>query len=358
MTHAGQPRLRSDLSALPRYVAGLPPRAGTGWKLSSNEVALPPAADVLAATTRALTSANRYPDIAAMALVTRLAAHLDAAPQRILVGGGSIAVLQEVLQTATDPGDAVVFAWRSYEAYPIVTRVSRATPVKVALTTEHRHDLHAMASAVREHEARAVIVCNPNNPTGTAMTRLELEAFLDAVPDSCLVILDEAYREFVTDPSVPDGVELSAGRPNVLVLRTFSKAHGLAGLRVGYAVAPPPIADAVRSVALPFTVNSVAQAAAVAALDAWPTQRAVVRDITERRDAFLEALRADGLEAAPSQANFVWLPWSRGVDGLPEVWSDLGVSVRRFGEDGVRITIGEPEALAAILASLPGGASR
>lgn len=357
MTHARAPRLRSDLSTLPRYVAGRTPH-GTGWKLSSNEVAVPPTAAVRAAAGVPLRSANRYPDIAATGLVTRLADHLRVEPERILLGGGSIAVLQEVLQTVTDPGDAVVFAWRSYEAYPIVTRVSRATPIEVPLTLDHRHDLTAMADAVRRHEARVVIVCNPNNPTGTAVSRGELEEFIDAVPSGCLVILDEAYREFVTDDTIPDGLELSMGRPNTLVLRTFSKAHGLAGLRVGYAVAPPAIADAVRAVALPFTVSSVAQVAAVAALDDWGTRREAVRDVTLRRDALAAALRCGGLEVAPSQANFVWLPWSPVVEGLVQTWSDLGISVRAFGQDGVRLTVGEPDALAAIVSALPAGTVR
>ncbi|MDN5797582.1 MAG: histidinol-phosphate transaminase [Intrasporangium sp.] len=358
MTHQHLQLLRNDLGLLPRYVAGRPPRASAGWKLSSNEIAVPPCDDVMLAARGALASANRYPDITATTLVQRLASHLTVDAEHIVVGGGSIAVLQELLQTVTDPGDRVVFAWRSYEAYPIVTRVSRATPVEVPLLADHRHDLAAMAEAVRRHGARVVIVCNPNNPTGTAVTRPELESFLEAVPTRCLVILDEAYREFVTDDAVPDGLELARDRPNVVVLRTFSKAHGLAGLRVGYAVAPSWLADGVRAVSLPFTVSSVAQAAAVAALEAWPKQREIVGEIVCRRDEFVAVLHARGVEATPSQANFVWLPWSPVVVALVEACSDLGISVRRFGKEGVRITIGEPEALAAISTALPLGAAR
>ncbi|HEX6054341.1 MAG TPA: histidinol-phosphate transaminase [Intrasporangium sp.] len=354
------PPLRSDLAQLPRYIAGTPPRAGAGpgYKLSSNEVAEGIDGRVVAAGTRALAGVNRYPDISNAVLLDRLSTHLGVGRERILVGGGSIAVLQDLVQTLTDPGDAVVFAWRSYEAYPIVIRVGRATPIAVPLSPSHRHDLPAMAEAVHEHDARVVIVCNPNNPTGSTVTGPELEQFLAAVPPSCLVVLDEAYREFVTDETVPDGVELAVDRANVVVLRTFSKAHGLAGLRVGYAVAPPRVVEAVRSVALPFTVSSVAQAAAVAALDVWPTQQRAVAEIACRRDQFAKSLRRLGVGATASQANFVWLPWSPVVTAAVQAWSDRGISVRQFGQEGVRITIGEPEALESVVAVLRDGVAR
>lgn len=345
------PPLRSDLSALPRYVPGVPPRARDGrpaYKVSSNEVAQPVGTAVMEAAATALASSNRYPDIDAAILVDRLAALHGLDRERVVVGGGSIAVLQQLVQAVTNPRNAVVFAWRSYEAYPIVTRVCRATPVAVPLV-EGRHDLVAMAARIVDVGAALAIVCNPNNPTGTAITRSELESFLDTVPSTCVVVLDEAYREFVTDPDVPDGLDLASGRPNVVVLRTFSKAHGLAGLRVGYAVCSPAVADAVRAVALPFTVSSVAQGAAVAALDGWPQRRLVVADIARRREVFSSALRDQGFEVAPSQANFVWLPMTARTRRLITVLGEEGVSVRVFGHEGMRVTIGEPEALDRIM---------
>jgi histidinol-phosphate aminotransferase len=194
-----------------------------------------------------------------------------------------------------------------------------------------------------------VIVCNPNNPTGTTVTSEEMDRFLTDVPATCTIVIDEAYREFVNYPACPDGLEVAADRANVVVLRTFSKAHGLAGLRVGYGVAPEPVADAVRAVALPFTVSAVAQAAATAALAAWPSRRRVVEEVSARRDVFAEQLRGCGTEVPSSQANFVWLPEGGHPDGYPEELTAAGVSVRRFPGDGVRITIGEPEALEVAL---------
>jgi histidinol-phosphate aminotransferase len=343
-----RPALRSDLGLLPRYVAGAAGGDAGGFKLSSNELAEPVLPEVVAAAAAAAATANRYPDVVGAPLVARLAEELQVAPGRIVVGGGSIAVLQQVVQAVVDPGDPVVFAWRSYEAYPIIVRVCHGEPVPVPLR-DHRHDLPALAAAVRRTGAPLVVVCNPNNPTGTTVTAAELDRFLDEVPSSCTVVLDEAYREFVDDPHSPDGLEPAAGRPNVVVLRTFSKAHGLAGLRVGYGVAPEPVADAIRAVALPFTVSAVAQAAAVAALDAWPAQRLVVADVVARRQRFADELRAAGVDTPPSQSNFVWVPEPAAARLDPEMLARDGIAVRRFPGDGVRVTIGEPEGLDQVL---------
>lgn len=344
MTH---PVLRTDLPLLPRYVAGRAARAAGGFKLSSNELAAEVASDVTASAASALSTVNRYPDLGTTALVRRLAEHLGVPEDRVVTGGGSITVLQQLVQAVVDPGRAVVFGWRSYEAYPIVTRVCHGRPVPVPLR-DHRHDLPAMLDEVRRTEAAMVIVCNPNNPTGTAVTGAELRAFLDDVPASCTVVVDEAYREFVSDPAVADGLQVAEDRGNVVVLRTFSKAHGLAGLRVGYGVAPSAVADAVRAVALPFTVSSVAEAAAVAALDAWPAQRLVVEDVVARRDAFAAELRRCGVVTPPSEANFVWVPAEQCPAGFAEGLAAAGVSAREFAGDGVRITIGEPGGLEAV----------
>jgi histidinol-phosphate aminotransferase len=347
-----RPPLRRDLSELPRYVAGRPPRAG-GFKLSSNELAEPPDPSVLAAASAVLSHLNRYPDLGAGALTERLAALLEMPADRVVAGGGSIAVLQQLLLATVDPGRAVVFPWRSYEAYPIVVRVAHADPVPVPLSGA-RHDVAAMATAVHDHHAAMVIVCSPNNPTGTAIRRPELERFLDEVPSSTVVVLDEAYREFVTDPEVADGVALARDRSNVVVLRTFSKAHGLASARVGYVVAPPAIADALRAVALPFTVSALGEAAAIAALDAWPRQRVVVAEVSARRDLAVAALRAEGIAVPDSQANFVWLPEDQVEAQLAEALADAGVSVRAFPGDGIRMSIGEPEAIALALQVVAG----
>jgi histidinol-phosphate aminotransferase len=198
-----------------------------------------------------------------------------------------------------------------------------------------------------------VFVCNPNNPTGTAVRRAALERFLDAVPAQTLVVLDEAYREFVTDPDVPDGIELMRGRPNVVVLRTFSKAWGLAGLRVGYLIAEDPaVAEAVRKTHVPFSVSMLAQAAAVAALSSEGEVRARCAAVTAERGRLTAALRDRGFDVADSQANFVWLPVGEEAAGLAAALEARAVITRPFAGEGVRVTVGTPEEDDVFLAAL------
>uniref|UniRef100_UPI0013DF00CD aminotransferase class I/II-fold pyridoxal phosphate-dependent enzyme n=1 Tax=Modestobacter sp. KNN46-3 TaxID=2711218 RepID=UPI0013DF00CD len=226
------------------------------------------------------------------------------------------------------------------------------------------HDLDGLAAAI-DDTTRVVFVCNPNNPTGTAVRRPELERFLDAVPAQTLVVLDEAYREFVTDPDVPDGVELMRGRPNVAVLRTFSKAWGLAGLRVGYLLAEDPaVADAVRRTQVPFSVSSLAQAAAVAALASEPEVRERCAAVATERARLTGALRERGLPVADSQANFVWLPLGERAAEVAAALEARAVITRPFAGEGVRVTVGIPEeddvflaALDDVLTSAPVGAA-
>ncbi|MGH3450543.1 MAG: histidinol-phosphate transaminase, partial [Haloechinothrix sp.] len=256
---------RADLDTLPAYVPG---RSVPGAiKLASNEVPLGPLPSVARAIAGATTAVNRYPDMGAFGVIERLAGKLGVPTDRIAVGCGSVALCQQLIQAMCVDGDEVLFAWRSFEAYPILTQVAGARQITVPLDDTHTHDLDAMLAAITP-TTRVVFVCNPNNPTGTAVRRDALVTFLDAVPEDVLVVLDEAYREFVTDPEVPDGLDFVAERANVAVLRTFSKAYGLAGLRVGFVVAAEAITAAVRKVYLPFSVNALAQAAAIASLDA------------------------------------------------------------------------------------------
>ena len=260
-------RLRAAIAGLPAYKAGRPaaPYSGTAYKLSSNENPYPPLPGVLATAVAAVEEINRYPDFGSAALLEEIAKFTGVPPERVAVGTGSVGVLQQLVQATAGPGDEVLFAWRSFEAYPIITQISGATAVAVPLRPDETHDLDAMAEAITER-TRLVLVCNPNNPTGAIVRRVELERFLDRVPRDVLVVLDEAYVEFVRDEDYPEGVALSLDRSNVCVLRTFSKAYGLAGLRIGYAIAPEPVAEALRACAVPFGVNLVAQAAAVESL--------------------------------------------------------------------------------------------
>src|SRR5579864_1471016 len=267
MTDAS-PRFRSVLDGFPAYKPGRTPVSSTGktHKLSSNESPHPPLPSVVDVIAEAARSINRYPDNGASALIEAIAAKFGVPPQHVVVGCGSVGVAQQLLEAVGEPGAEVMYAWRSFEAYPTLSALAAADSVLVPLR-EETHDLAAMAAAITPR-TRLIFVCNPNNPTGTVVHTPEIDAFLDRVPGDCLVVIDEAYREYVRDDAVPDGVGLYRYRPNVAVLRTFSKAYGLAGLRVGFMIADEPVAQAARKTMLPFSVNSVAQAAAIASLAA------------------------------------------------------------------------------------------
>jgi histidinol-phosphate aminotransferase len=339
-------RLREVLAQMPDYKPGKPaaaPAGVTAYKLSSNENPYGPLPSVLSAIDGAAASVNRYPDMAVTALTQRLAKALDVPTECIATGTGSVAVLAQIVNAACDSGDEVVFAWRSFEAYPIVTQLAGATPVMVGLDEQARHRLDAMFAAITER-TRVVLVCTPNNPTGPCVHQSELEAFLDKVPSDVIVVVDEAYVEFVRDPEAVRGLDVWRHRPNVVVLRTFSKAYGLAGLRVGYAVAHPPVAAALRKTATPFGVNSIAQAAAIASLDAFDELTERVETIVAERDRVVRALADQGWKLPQSDANFVWFPLGADSTAFSQACEEAGLMVRQYGDDGVRVTIGEPEA--------------
>ncbi|APH02514.1 histidinol-phosphate transaminase [Janibacter indicus] len=340
------PRLRSALDQVPAYVAGKPPAPRDGvtvYKVSSNENPHPPLPSVVEVIREAAEGVNRYPDMGVTALTDALAAHLDVPREQLATGTGSVGVLAQIIQSTCDPGDEVVYAWRSFEAYPIVVAIAGAVSVQVPLTDDQRHDLDAMAAAITDR-TRVVLVCTPNNPTGTSVTHAELEAFLAKVPRDVLVVVDEAYLEFVEGEGEVDGLSLRREHGNVMLLRTFSKAYGLAGLRVGYAVAPEPVAEALRKTATPFGVNLIAQAAAIASLEAKDELDVRVKEIVAERERVLAALAEAGWQMTPSQANFVWFPLGERTADFVAACTEAGLSVRPYGSDGVRVTIGETEA--------------
>jgi histidinol-phosphate aminotransferase len=343
--------LRDAVAALPSYVPGARVAAGAqAWKLSSNENPYPPLPSVLDAIAAAAAEVNRYPDMYATELVEALAEHAGVNADQVVVGNGSVAVLAHVLQAVVDAGDEVVFPWRSFEAYPIAVAVAGGVAVTVPVLADGRLDLRAMAAAVTPR-TRVVLVCTPNNPTGPAVHRDELDEFLRAVPSDVLVVLDEAYLEFVRDPNVPDGVQVLGGHPNVVLLRTLSKAYGLAGLRVGYAVAAPVLATGIRSVSTPFGVSHVAQRAALASL--LPTAQGELMErvaaLVAERARVTEALAAQGWELPETQANFVWFPLGEATTTRAAEATSAGVLVRPFAGSGLRVTIGEVEANDAFL---------
>ncbi|MER6995307.1 histidinol-phosphate transaminase [Streptomyces sp. NPDC000410] len=341
------PKLRPELDGIPTYKPGKPAAAGgegpAAFKLSSNENPYPPLPGVMESAVAAAADFNRYPDMACTGLMNELADRFAVPLSHLATGTGSVGVAQQLLQATSGPGDEVIYAWRSFEAYPIITQISGATSVRVPLTSGEVHDLDAMADAVTER-TRLIFVCNPNNPTGTAVRRAELERFLDRVPSDVLVVLDEAYREFVRDVEVPDGIEIYRDRPNVAVLRTFSKAYGLAGLRVGFAIAHEPVAAALRKTAVPFGVSQLAQDAAVASLRAEDELLGRVGSLVGERTRVYDGLVRQGWTVAPTQANFVWLRLGERTVDFAAACEHAGVVVRPFPGEGVRVTIGECEA--------------
>ncbi|MCK7623322.1 histidinol-phosphate transaminase [Streptomyces sp. RS10V-4] len=340
------PRLRAALDGIPTYKPGRPASADgpAAYKLSSNENPYPPLPGVLESAVAAAGSFNRYPDMACTGLMAELAERFAVPVEHLATGTGSVGVAQQLVQATAGPGDEVIYAWRSFEAYPIITQVSGATSVRVPLTSGEVHDLDAMLAAITDR-TRLIFVCNPNNPTGTVVRRAELESFLDRVPDGVLVVLDEAYREFIRDPEVPDGIELYRDRPQVCVLRTFSKAYGLAGLRVGFAVAHAPVAAALRKTAVPFGVSQLAQEAAVASLRSEAALLERVEALVDERARVVDALVAQGWTVPPSEANFVWLRLGDRTTAFAEACERAGVVVRPFAGEGVRVTIGEKPAM-------------
>jgi histidinol-phosphate aminotransferase len=338
---------REDLNRLPAYVPGQ--TVPGAIKLASNEVPYGPLPGVAEAITEAALNTHRYPDMGCGALREALGERYGMPAQRIATGCGSVALAEHLARVTCTVGDEVVYSWRSFEAYPILTMTTGAVSRPVPSRADHGHDLEAMAAAVTPR-TRLVFVCNPNNPTGTAVRRAELEAFLDAVPASTLVVIDEAYREFVSDPGIPDGLDY-ADRPNVVVLRTFSKAWGLAGLRIGYLFAQPAVAEAVRKVVTPFSTSSVAQAAALAAL-AQPAEVARrAQLVVQERERVLTALHKLVPDVPGSHANFVWLPLGDRSAAFAAACQERRVIVRPFPGDGVRVTIGTPEENDAFLAA-------
>ncbi|MFJ2877541.1 histidinol-phosphate transaminase [Streptomyces sp. NPDC086796] len=339
------PKLRAELDGVPAYVPGKPAAGGgpVAFKLSSNENPYPPLPGVMESALAAAANFNRYPDMACTGLMNELADRFGVPLSHLATGTGSVGVAQQLLQATSGPGDEVIYAWRSFEAYPIITQVSGATSVKVPLNEGEVHDLDAMADAITDR-TRMIFVCNPNNPTGTVVRRAELERFLDRVPGDVLVVLDEAYREFIRDVEVPDGIEIYRDRPNVAVLRTFSKAYGLAGLRVGFAVAHEPVAAALRKTAVPFGVSQLAQDAAVASLRAEDELLGRVGSLVSERQRVQRALAGQGWIVPDSQANFVWIRLGDRTADFAAACERAGVVVRPFAGEGVRVSIGEDEA--------------
>ena len=337
-------RIRPDVAALPAYVPGARPDAASSVeiaKLSSNELPFPPQESVVEAITRAVAGVNRYPEMTGETLTQALARRWGVEAEQVVVGNGSVALIQHLLDAVCRPGDEVVIPWRSFEAYPICIAIAGARAVHVPLTPDARHDVPAMLAAITPR-TRVVMACTPNNPTGTILTARELADLVTGVPRDVVVLIDEAYLDFVTDPEAGDALTLLADAPNLVVSRTFSKAHALAGMRVGYLVCEPGLAAAIRSVATPFGVNLPAQAAATAALGQGELARTAERSaaVAAERGRVVEALRTQGWQVPEAQGNFFWLGVGEQTMALADHFRGAGILVRPFAGEGVRVSVG------------------
>ena len=342
------PDVRTDIDAIPAYVPGATVPGAV--KLASNETTAGPLPSVAAAIADAAAGATRYPDLTSRARGKRLADFLGVEPENVTAGCGSVALCQQLVQAVCAPGDEVIYGWRSFEADPIISRIAHAVPVQVPNRADGSLDLDAIADAVTDR-TRLIFLCTPNNPTGPAVSRTDLAAFLDRVPARVTVALDEAYYEYVRSSDPVDGVAEAMARPNVVSLRTFSKAYGLAGLRVGYMVGPAELVTSVSKMVVPFSVSSLAQAAGIACLEAGDELRARTDAVVAERTRVRDALLGMGYEVPESQANFVWLPLGERAAGFNEHCRERLVITRCFAGDGVRISVGDPEENDRLLAA-------
>ena len=354
--HANIP-VRPVFSTLPSYAAGKPPAPVEGltqYKLSSNENPLGPVPEV-ARVLAEFATAHRYPDPLSTALRHKLSARLGVDADDIVTGAGSLGALNQILKTfagvnADGVQDEVIYAWRSFEAYPILVGIMGARSVQVPNLPDGAHDLDAMATAITDR-TRLILVCTPNNPTGPAVTESQIRAFLAKVPAHIPVVIDEAYFEFCAASTVPEGEEaplngmdIYRDYENVIILRTFSKAQGLAGLRVGYSISHPQITQHLRVAATPFAVTAVAEAAAIASIEHDDAVMERVRHLVSERERVTARLRELGYEFPSTYANFVWLPLGERTGEFVQLMSEHALSVRAFGTEGVRVSIGEAEA--------------
>ncbi|MGZ2222757.1 histidinol-phosphate transaminase [Glutamicibacter nicotianae] len=342
---------RPSLQDVPAYKQGKPAAAGAS-KLSSNESPHAPLPSVLDSIQDGLATIHRYPSIAAPELTGALSAQFGIPAEHITLGAGSVEVAAQIIHAVAAEGDEVMYAWRSFEAYPSLVRIAGATPVEVPLDAECRHDLPAMLDAITER-TRLIFICNPNNPTGTVVQAQALDEFINAVPRNVLVVVDEAYVHFDRSAVRADGIELFRKYPHVAVLHTFSKAYGLAGLRVGYAISPLEVAANLRKVAVPFGVTDLAQRAAVASLAAIDELSVRIEEVVAQRERMHDALAAAGYPVVKSQANFVWVDAGESTVELEAMLAAGGVVVRAFPGDGLRISSGTAEDVDRVLAALP-----
>ena len=337
--------IREEIRTLPAYKQGRPAPADA-FKLSSNENPYPTPEWV----TEAMSEVNvgRYPESTSREVREAIAQQWGCDVDEVIVGAGSVSILYQLIQATSGPGDNIVFAWRAFEAYPWIATVAGAEARRIPNLSDHRHDLDGMLAAI-DDRTRVVILCTPNNPTGAAITTAEFESFMSRVPDHVLVILDEAYAEFSHDPEVVCGKKQKGKFANLVTLRTFSKAYGLAGLRIGYGIGHRAIFTAAIATAIPMVVTEQAQRAALAVLQHNDEAMAIVMAICERRDRVWKSLVDQGWDVPTPHGNFVWLPTGDNTIAANELLEQGGIVARVFADEGIRVTIGEEASVGRFL---------
>lgn len=340
-------RVRPAVTGLPAYRPGKAAEQAEeehgiqdAIKLASNENPYEPIPPVVEAMQEAARGVNRYADHRASELRTAIGAWIGVDDAQVGVGSGSVGLLQQLFLTYVDPGDEVVSPWRSFEAYPIFAQLMGATFVETPLV-DHRFDLDAVAAAVTDR-TKMVLLATPNNPTGTAVSTGDIRRLIERIPDDVIVVVDEAYREFL-DESYGDPVrDLVPQFSNVAVTRTLSKAYGLAGARTGYLVAHADVVTEVDKTLVPFAVNAVAQAGALAAVQNVEAYQPAIDRLLAERGRVVERLSNTGWALPDAQANFVYLDLGdRTMDVCLEL-ERRGVVTRPFAGEGIRVTIGTP----------------
>lgn len=324
------------------------PNGTDPFALSLNENPFPPLPAVRSALIRSIDVANRYPEFLPERLRRLIAGHIKIGDEQVVLGAGASGVVMQVLHAVTRPGDRIVLSEPTFDGYPIFARMARLRSVTVPLDKRGRHDLQAMTEAAAD--ASVVVLCRPHNPTGTVEPVADVQRFLRRVPDDAVVLLDEAYIEFVARQHRIDGPALIRRFPNVVVVRTFSKAYGLAGLRIGYGFASPELATTLWGMQLPFGMGITSLAAVAASYDAENQLRQRILRITGERDYMSRRLRAMGIYTTDGQANFVYLPAIRRP--WREVFGDTGLKARYFPDGAARITVGGRASTRAVLAAL------
>ncbi|MFC0452023.1 histidinol-phosphate transaminase [Rhodococcus jostii] len=335
-------RHRPGVLDIDRYVPGRSgPVTGPLAMLASNESPFPPLDRVRTAMCAGITHANRYPDFESRNLTEALAQRWRLSTDQVVVDSGSSSLIRNIATACTGPETDVIYPWPSFSSYEHAALLTGATPVRVALTPDYRPDLDRIFASI-DDRTRVVFLCLPNNPTGTTVDHTALEAFVEAVPEDLLIVLDECYREFVTDPNAASGIRLLSRFDNVAVLKSLSKSAGLAGLRIGYALSSPEVCRLLEAVRVPFAVSSPAQAAALACLEpdiASELESRITATVSERSRLF-RALSTAGIEAIPSQANFLFLPRQHDAATTVRHLANHGVLVRQVGSQEIRISVG------------------